>query len=293
MAFMQPQYTNEDFYEVTTTEGEGWLVPAEGFGDDPDPSDFADYIEFGEPEEIEKVSGWFARLSAPGYMDATEWGGPFKTKKEAKKYIEDTWEVDPETGDAFEENPRKLNASRRDVINAWQQGKRKTTASLRTDGDNLYSYDLLIGERVGGKLVVYDYTGDNRISKTTTTQVNAAKGVADEVREPPAGTGRWSNPMGPVGRTALGAGLGSLGGAVVGGVVLGGPGALVGSVGGGAAGGHYAAPGDRKKRGATGGAIGGVFGPVGAAIGGAVAGDKADKKKKNPGLRKLKSKLLR
>jgi hypothetical protein len=366
MAFMVPQYTNEDFFEVTTEGGEGWLVPAEGFGKSPDPSDFADYVEFGTPEEVERVSGWFARLSAPGYLDATPWAGPFETEQEAREYIEETWEVDPDTGDSLEENPgsRRTNANRGDVIDAWARGKRKKASALRTEGGKLYSYDLLIGETLpDGTRVVYDYTGPNRISQTTTVHVNAAKAVAAEVREPPERQGRWGNPkmtkrefeeyfssevlpmvaekyeqdgipdkparreawndtvdfyiqegmlpesagnwshprwletrkpnpMGPVGRTALGAGLGSLGGAVVGGAVLQGPGAAVGSIAGGAVGGHYAAPDDRKKRGAWGGGLGGGFGPIGAAVGGAIAGDKPDKKK-NPELRKLKNKLLR
>ena len=31
---------------------------------------------------IEEV-GWYCRLSAPGYMDCTEWSGPFETELEA------------------------------------------------------------------------------------------------------------------------------------------------------------------------------------------------------------------
>jgi hypothetical protein len=50
------------------------------------------------------------------------------------------------------------------------------------------------------------------------------------------------------------------------------------SVAGGALGGHYAAPADRKERGATGGGIGGVFGPLGAALGGYIGGRKPDRR---------------
>lgn len=103
MAFMVPQYTDAPFYKVTTDSGDSWLVPAEFFGSDPDPSDFSDYVEFGEPEEIELVEGYFARLSAPGYLDSTEWAGPFETLDAAKEYIADTWDVDPETGEEVDD----------------------------------------------------------------------------------------------------------------------------------------------------------------------------------------------
>jgi hypothetical protein len=36
-----------------------------------------------EPEEVKTVFGWCARLSAPGYLDCTDWAGPFETEEEA------------------------------------------------------------------------------------------------------------------------------------------------------------------------------------------------------------------
>lgn len=87
----------------------------------------------------------------------------------------------------------------------------------------------------------------------------------------------------------LGAFIGSLGGVAANGLIMA-MGAPVGlslplgialSATGGALGGQYAAPSDRKRRGAEGGGIGGVFGPIGAAIGGYIGGTKADKHK-NP-----------
>lgn len=38
--------------------------------------------------------GWYARLSAPGYMDATDWHGPYATEEEALKAVCDFYEVD-------------------------------------------------------------------------------------------------------------------------------------------------------------------------------------------------------
>ena len=39
------------------------------------------------------------RLSAPGYLDATDWHGPFETLEEARTDCERTYDVDPDTGE--------------------------------------------------------------------------------------------------------------------------------------------------------------------------------------------------
>lgn len=45
-----------------------------------------------EREDIEVIKGaWMARLSAPGYLDCTEWTGPFETEAEARAYLSDTY----------------------------------------------------------------------------------------------------------------------------------------------------------------------------------------------------------
>eukprot|EP01051_Picozoa_sp_SAG22_P020013 SAG22_NODE_3885_length_1483_cov_2.278902_1_plen_69_part_00 len=60
----------------------------------------------------------------------------------------------------------------------------KPFKSLRmsTDGENLWSYNLLIGETLGGDKVVKDYTanGIGFYSNTTSTHVNLAKEYADK-----------------------------------------------------------------------------------------------------------------
>ena len=70
-----------------------------------------------------------------------------------------------------------------EIFYAWKQGRHKSTGILGTDGNTLFSYALKIGERVNGKLVVYDYTvpGGNFYSITTSTHVNAAKPFADRI----------------------------------------------------------------------------------------------------------------
>ena len=48
-----------------------------------------DYVESNNGiREIEVVELYFCRLSAPGYLDCTEWCG-FATKKEAREYLRD------------------------------------------------------------------------------------------------------------------------------------------------------------------------------------------------------------
>jgi len=38
--------------------------------------------------------GWYARLSAPGYLDCTEWSGPFERGDDALAYVCELYEVD-------------------------------------------------------------------------------------------------------------------------------------------------------------------------------------------------------
>lgn len=110
MTFMIPDYESHHhpdaecpWWEVETNCGTE-LVPAGlvsrlAMESPDDCTPFRDYIE-GDPigVEPEPVTGYFARLSAPGYLDATEWAGPFETLAEAREYIADTYDVDPDTG---------------------------------------------------------------------------------------------------------------------------------------------------------------------------------------------------
>jgi len=94
MPFMLPEYTQEPFTEwQTNLNGDTELIPSEYFT-----SELEGYI-------IDTYTNkWFCRLSAPGYLDCTDWSGPFDTLKEAQEHIEETWDVDPETGESNEES---------------------------------------------------------------------------------------------------------------------------------------------------------------------------------------------
>ena len=54
------------------------------------------YTEGSKVHSVRKIRGWFAHLSAPGYMDQTEWDGPYKTEKKALDAVKSTHEVDDE-----------------------------------------------------------------------------------------------------------------------------------------------------------------------------------------------------
>ena len=62
------------------------------------------------------------------------------------------------------------------VIQRWLRGKkgRSGTGALRTDGNTLYSYQVVIGESREREKVVFDYRGPNRIGLATTRHICCA-----------------------------------------------------------------------------------------------------------------------
>jgi hypothetical protein len=89
---MLPEITNVAFIVAVLADGEHVIAPLNCVKD------------FGEEgAEVEQVVGqWFCRLSAPGFLDATDWSGPFETEQEAQDFIREFYEVDPETGGELE-----------------------------------------------------------------------------------------------------------------------------------------------------------------------------------------------
>jgi hypothetical protein len=79
MAFMQKQVDRFSAWRVETTCGTE-CVPVDVCGD---VENLGQYIEGTEQDAPELVEGWFCRLSAPGYMDCTEWSGPHQTRVQA------------------------------------------------------------------------------------------------------------------------------------------------------------------------------------------------------------------
>jgi len=62
------------------------------------------------------------------------------------------------------------------VIEAFILGKKGKAGNLCTDGQDLYSYGLKIGETRGAQKVVFNYTAKGEFqSQTTSNHVNATK----------------------------------------------------------------------------------------------------------------------
>ena len=83
MSFMKLRCEHMQAFRVETSAGTE-IVPTDCFllTKTPHVEDFEDFCE-GKPESFELVEGWFAWYSAPGYMDRTDYLGPFATESEA------------------------------------------------------------------------------------------------------------------------------------------------------------------------------------------------------------------
>ena len=94
MGFMQRQITiKSKWFQVETSQGTDF-IPDDIMGKNPTLEDFADFCE-GIPVSFELIKGYGARLSAPGYMDCTEWT-VFPTEQEAIEYMDEYYPEDEE-----------------------------------------------------------------------------------------------------------------------------------------------------------------------------------------------------
>ena len=109
--FMQRQVTgNENWLQVETTQGTEFIRiadtslfvrnsqtlthPMSDEDKDATIEKIRPYVE-GKPQSWENIKGYGARLSAPGYLDCTEWT-VFDTKEEAEKYLDEMYPEDEE-----------------------------------------------------------------------------------------------------------------------------------------------------------------------------------------------------
>jgi hypothetical protein len=107
--FMQRQVTGyENWLQVETTQGTEFVriadislfvrnsdCPSQPLTDDEREATIdkiRDYVE-DTPKSWENIKGYGARLSAPGYLDCTEWT-VFDTAEEAEKYLEEFYPED-------------------------------------------------------------------------------------------------------------------------------------------------------------------------------------------------------
>ena len=103
MGFMQKQVTNKmKWFEVETSQGTEF-IQSDIFSSDATIESVADLIDYceGIPVSFEVIEGYGARLSAPGYMDCTEWT-VFETEKQAQDYLAEMYPEDEEDADQTE-----------------------------------------------------------------------------------------------------------------------------------------------------------------------------------------------
>ena len=104
MSFMQKEVTDAKQWVRVETDWGTEFVPADVLADCPNEDEVYDdeHVDFdyfkdalrdyvtAEIAEMEVVTGYGARMSAPGYMDCTDWC-VFDDQTEAEEYLEDTY----------------------------------------------------------------------------------------------------------------------------------------------------------------------------------------------------------
>jgi hypothetical protein len=97
---MQAQIVGpQDWWEVETNQGTSWVQCEDvGYKDDVTAVKLLDFLpETHDTDDImrwEFKSGYGARLSAPGYLDCTEWT-VFDTEDEAREHLYEMWDICP------------------------------------------------------------------------------------------------------------------------------------------------------------------------------------------------------
>lgn len=99
MGFMKAQITGPSYWWEIDTRAEGTIcIPEDLVGkENITIESFKDYVGTTDSDDIndwELKFGYGARLSAPGYMDCTEWC-VFDSEEEAKDYLVDLYELCP------------------------------------------------------------------------------------------------------------------------------------------------------------------------------------------------------
>lgn len=95
MSFTQRQVTSKmQWWQVETTAGTEFF-PVELIGKEPADSDAFELYCEGQVLSWEKIEGFGARLSAPGYLDCTEWT-VFSSESDAEAYLENMYPEDEE-----------------------------------------------------------------------------------------------------------------------------------------------------------------------------------------------------
>jgi hypothetical protein len=109
MSFMQPEAVQMVMYHIETNVGTEY-VPEDVCGHiglDMHPDDVYEqvegYLEGSEVNDFVRYEGWYGRLSASGYMDCTDWMGPYATSEDALAAVKEEYECD-DNGDTPEDD---------------------------------------------------------------------------------------------------------------------------------------------------------------------------------------------
>ena len=100
MAFMEPEVFLGEYYAVDADHGSTWIVPVDVSGLVETWAGLADYVEgdVDDPDGPAVVqTGWLARLSAPGYLDCTDWS-VHATETEAREHLAEMYDACPDCG---------------------------------------------------------------------------------------------------------------------------------------------------------------------------------------------------
>ena len=98
MPFMEAQAEHMKMLHVETTVGTEY-IPSEFVPATPTVANLLLYCE-GTPEthdsgdvDCERREGWYARFSAPGYLDCTPYIGPYDSAEQALDELAESWDV--------------------------------------------------------------------------------------------------------------------------------------------------------------------------------------------------------
>jgi hypothetical protein len=105
MAFMEPKIEYGPYLEIETPDGT-WFLPADVAGLTTDPAAVRDYVEsMSDPADwtVTIKTGWIGRLTAPGYMDCTDWSA-YDSEQEAIDNLTDDDDGDADADDVDPED---------------------------------------------------------------------------------------------------------------------------------------------------------------------------------------------
>ena len=84
--------------------------------------------------------------------------------------------------------PKSIRTSNSNIPSYWAKSvtAHSNNKQYRTDGQNLYSYNLVIGVTVAGQKVLLDYSAPagHMVSSTTSQHVGKARRWADQTMNP-------------------------------------------------------------------------------------------------------------